>query len=272
MTHTIQYQGHQIKYYSEGEGAILLFLHGWPTNHQLWQAQIAHFKARYRVITLDWLGFGASDKPTDFTYSFAHKKAILEAVVADFLPPGGTLNLVAHDIGGPAAILWASENQAKLQRLVLLNTVIYPFSTPLDSISHKMFVVPGLKQLLMSEFGHRTLLRNLSQNRGEGLKQRIENVIQAHEDWSINLKVKTILQPLKTAKQNEFQRLARLFHTMEIERHLIIAKKDPLCYAHIYKLHQENPMVPAHFVDKCGHFISLDQPDRLNEILDGILG
>lgn len=271
MTHSISYQGHQIRYYSEGEGEILLFLHGWPTNHQLWQAQLAHFKTRYRVITLDWLGFGASDKPRDFAYSFAHKKAILEAVVADFLPPGGTLSLIAHDIGGPAAILWASENQAKLQRLVLLNTVIYPFSTPLDSISHKMFVVPGLKQILMSEFGHRRLLRNLSQSRGEGLNQRIEKVLQAHQNWSTDLKVKTILDPLKTAKQQEFKRLATLFHAMNIERQLIIAKKDPLCYAHINKLHEENPGVPAHFVDQCGHFISLDRPDRLNEVLDEIL-
>lgn len=277
MTHSIHYLQHEIRYYAEGEGEILLFLHGWPTNHQLWAAQVEHFKTRYRVITLDWLGFGASDKPTDFTYAFAHKKAILDLVVADILPldsyrEGETLSLIAHDIGGPAAILWASENQAKLKRLVLLNTVIYPFSTFLDSVSHSMFVVPGLKQIIMSEFGQRILLRTLSRSRGKALNQRIEKVLAAHQNWQTNLKVKTILDPLKTAKQNEFQQLASLFKKLSIERHLIIAKKDPLCYAHIKKLQAENPDVPAHFVEKCGHFIALDQPEKLNEILEEILG
>lgn len=271
MTRSITYQGYQVKYSIKGEGELLLFLHGWPTNSQLWASQVEAFHQSYRTVTIDWIGFGQSDKPVDFQYSFAHKKAILEAVVADVLPPGGTLNLVAHDIGGPAAILWASENQAKLKRLILLNTVIYPFSTLLDSISHRMFVVPGIKQILMSEFGQRILLRTLSRSRGKALNQRIEGVLAAHQDWQTPIKVKTILDPLKTAKQNEFQQLADLFKALEIERHLIIAEKDPLCYAHIKKLHEENPDVPAHFVDNCGHFISLDRPDELNRILEEIL-
>jgi hypothetical protein len=37
------------------------------------------------------------------------------------------------------------------------------------------------------------------------------------------------------------------------------------------RIQEENPEVPAHILNDCGHFIPLDQPDELNELLGKIL-
>lgn len=44
-----------------GSGSPLLFVHGFPLNHQMWQAQIEFFKKKFLVIAPDLRGFGRSE-------------------------------------------------------------------------------------------------------------------------------------------------------------------------------------------------------------------
>jgi len=46
--------------FDEGVGPTLLFVHGFPLDHRMWSAQLAHFKDRYRVIAPDLRCFGES--------------------------------------------------------------------------------------------------------------------------------------------------------------------------------------------------------------------
>ena len=43
-----------------GSGPVLLFVHGFPLDHTMWQAQIDEFSKRYRVLAPDLRGFGQS--------------------------------------------------------------------------------------------------------------------------------------------------------------------------------------------------------------------
>ena len=47
----------------DGKGDItLLFVHGWCINKSYWSDQVDYYKNKYRVITVDLVGFGNSDK------------------------------------------------------------------------------------------------------------------------------------------------------------------------------------------------------------------
>lgn len=271
MPQTITYKNHSIAVNVSGSGEPVIFLHGWPNNSRLWDSQIEALQNSHKVITFDWLGFGKSDKPKEHTYTFTAMKDILDAVINKTIGPDEEVSIVAHDIGGPGGILWAAENQSRVKRLILLNTVIYPFSTPLDAISHFAFRIPLLKNIQMSNFGLKTTFKVLSKNRGKKLNIRVDEILNAHENLDANMKVRMILEPLKIGKQNEFKTLAKTYAALNVEKHLIIAKSDPLLYAHIRKLSEENPDVPVHNVENSGHFISLDQPEALNSILSNIL-
>ncbi|MEM9983614.1 MAG: alpha/beta fold hydrolase [Bacteroidota bacterium] len=271
MTHTHRFQHHQLRSYEEGEGEPLIFLHGWPTNAQLWRDQVSAFKDSHRVITLDWLGFGQSDKPTDHLYTFTGQKEMLDLVLKDHLSEGEQVTLVLHDIGGPPAILWASENPTRIRRLILLNTVLYTLKTKLDAASEILFTLPILKHILASPFGLRQIMQANTQSRSPAVRQRIKEILEPYRALPTDYKFRTIMQPMEHGRKNELETLSQAFKDLSVEKHLIIGHRDPLCYAHIQKLSSENSEVPAHHLPLAGHYLPLDHPQELNQVLRGIL-
>ncbi len=271
MPHFVTHQQHRIAVYEVGQGSALLFLHGWPTNAQLWQPQVDALKAHYRVLTLDWLGFGQSDKPLDYAYTFTQQKEALNSVLQEVLAPDEQVTLIGHDIGGPPAILWASEHPARVRQLILLNTVLYPFSTPLDKFSHTLFKIPILKQLLGSRFGLRQIMRRVTNSKTKAVYKRINHILDGHQGLSPNLAIKLILAPLTHGKQAELLSLASLYQGLDIPRHLIIATEDPLCGAHMARLQEENPSIGVSYLRGCGHYVAVDDAFELIEVLGKLL-
>lgn len=84
----------------DGAGPAVLLLHGLPTSSYDWDPLVAALKGRYRCVSLDFLGFGASSKP-DRPYSY---EAQLDAVAAVVRAKGLTdVFVVAHDYGATVA-------------------------------------------------------------------------------------------------------------------------------------------------------------------------
>ncbi|MGH2496748.1 MAG: alpha/beta fold hydrolase [Ktedonobacteraceae bacterium] len=55
----------QIAYSDHGIGLSVIFLHAFPLNRSMWDGEIAALldEQRYRLVSLDWRGFGESDIP-----------------------------------------------------------------------------------------------------------------------------------------------------------------------------------------------------------------
>jgi pimeloyl-ACP methyl ester carboxylesterase len=105
----------------KGSGPPFVMAHGFPDNLHIYDELAPRLAAAgRRVVTLDFMGFGASDKPPDFTYSFAQQAQDFEAVVASL----GVREVipVVHDSGGPAGISFALNHPDRVSSLVLLNT------------------------------------------------------------------------------------------------------------------------------------------------------
>jgi haloalkane dehalogenase len=123
-----------------GEEPAIVLMHGFPDNLHLYDRLVPHLARSRRVITFDFLGWGASDKPSDYPYSARNQTGDLDAVIAGLQP--GPVVLVAHDASGPPAIDWALQHPDRVAALVLLNTyycamptlrspeAIFLFSTP----------------------------------------------------------------------------------------------------------------------------------------------
>ncbi|HEY0796615.1 MAG TPA: alpha/beta hydrolase [Acidisarcina sp.] len=105
----------------EGAGPAFVLMHGFPDNLRIYDELIPYLVASgRRVVTFDFLGFGASDKPPGATYSFEQQLGDLEAVVevlglGRFVP-------VAHDASGPAAINFAIEHPDRVDSVCMLNS------------------------------------------------------------------------------------------------------------------------------------------------------
>jgi pimeloyl-ACP methyl ester carboxylesterase len=61
---TIVHQGITLAYEDRGTGTpAFVFVHGWACNRTFFAPQATHFAQRYRVVSVDLRGHGASDKP-----------------------------------------------------------------------------------------------------------------------------------------------------------------------------------------------------------------
>ena len=105
----------------DGTGPAFVLMHGFPDNLRIYDDLIPHLtKAGRRVVAFDFLGFGASDKPADASYSFEQQLGDLSAVIQAL--GLGQVVLVAHDSSGIAAINFAVEHPYKVASLCILNS------------------------------------------------------------------------------------------------------------------------------------------------------
>jgi len=124
-----------------GEEPAIILMHGFPDNLHLYDRLLPYLSPARRVVTFDFLGWGASDKPPDYPYTAKNQEGDLDAVIQQ--RKLGQVVLGAHDASGPPAIDWALHHPEQVAALVLLNTyycamptlrppeAIFLFSTPL---------------------------------------------------------------------------------------------------------------------------------------------
>jgi len=111
-----------VERYGQGGSAIVL-LHGFGTSAFLWR-NVAPLLAKggRTVFAIDLLGYGASDRPLDAQWGVA---AQADHVAAALTSLGITRALlVGNDIGGNVALAIAARWPERVDRLVLVNTVI----------------------------------------------------------------------------------------------------------------------------------------------------
>lgn len=123
-------EGVRVHYIDEGEGEIILCLHGEPTWSYLYRKMIPILRKKYRVIAPDFIGFGRSDKYREKeAYSFKMHKDTLAAFI-EFLELD-KISLVVQDWGGLIGLTVAAEMEERIARTVVMNTFFPTGEEPL---------------------------------------------------------------------------------------------------------------------------------------------
>jgi acyl-coenzyme A synthetase/AMP-(fatty) acid ligase/pimeloyl-ACP methyl ester carboxylesterase len=98
----------------------LLCVHGNPTWSYLWRRFLACADPGWRVVAVDQLGMGYSERPTS-PRSLAARIDDLDAITAE-LGMTGRVVLASHDWGGPISLGWALRHRDQIAGLILTNT------------------------------------------------------------------------------------------------------------------------------------------------------
>ena len=119
----VEVLGSRMHYVEAGEGAPILFVHGNPTSSYLWRNVIPHVQGHGRVIAVDLIGMGRSDKP-DIDYRFTDHYRYLEGFVESL---GLTdLTLVLHDWGGGLGLSYARRHPDNVSGVAVMEAVVKP--------------------------------------------------------------------------------------------------------------------------------------------------
>jgi pimeloyl-ACP methyl ester carboxylesterase len=130
---TFDYQGIKINYYEAGQGRLnIILLHGFGASAYTWRFLIPPLAADHRVFTLEFKGFGLTDKPPDGKYAVQDQAEM----VAAFIRNQNLENvvLVGNSMGGGVALLtYLTLQEGKpgpLKGLVLIDSAGYPQKLP----------------------------------------------------------------------------------------------------------------------------------------------
>jgi pimeloyl-ACP methyl ester carboxylesterase len=123
----LQVNGISLHVEDHGSGKPVLLLHGWPDSSHLWRNQIPFLVANgFRAVAPDLRGLGRSDRPQDVA---AYSLQIAVADVIGILDALGIdeADVVGHDWGAAVAWFTAAAHADRVRRLVVLS-VPHPFA------------------------------------------------------------------------------------------------------------------------------------------------
>lgn len=126
----VEINGGRLHYIDEGQGEIILCLHGEPTWSFLYRKMIKPLRKNYRIIAPDFFGFGRSDKFTrQQDYSFRmHYHTLIRFIEKLEL---SNITLVVQDWGGLIGLSVLGKYPNLFSRVVIMNTALPTGSRPM---------------------------------------------------------------------------------------------------------------------------------------------
>src|SRR5207248_8411073 len=116
--HFVRIGNARIRYVAAGAGTPVVFIHGLGASLYAWRKNLAPVMAAgYRVVALDLLGFGSSDKPAHGYTNTAYAQLVVALMDSLHLPDAV---LVGHSMGGAIAAELAIASPTRVRGLVLI--------------------------------------------------------------------------------------------------------------------------------------------------------
>lgn len=150
--HSADIRGLRCHYVDEGEGPVILMLHGNPTWSFFYRGLIRALSPCFRTVAPDHIGCGLSERPEPGTYPFTLERRIED--MEHFIETVGLkrpLAIVAHDWGGAIASAIALRHPQWVSSLILMNTAAF-FPPKQKGLALRLGIVrhhPRLAKLLI---------------------------------------------------------------------------------------------------------------------------
>lgn len=110
-------------YIDQGQGDVIVMVHGNPTWSFYYRKLITLLSKTHRVIAIDHIGCGMSDKPQDYDYCLQNHINNLDSLLQHLQIE--KFSLCVHDWGGAIGMGVAARRVDDLQRALVLNTAAF---------------------------------------------------------------------------------------------------------------------------------------------------
>ena len=250
----------------------MVILHGYPTSSFDYYKVLPELSKNYRVILHDHLGFGFSDKPKDVNYSL-----VTQADIALELWRQLGLKkifLFAHDYGTSVATeiiarYNANELDIEIEQLILTNGSIHIELSQLRTIQkllkHKFLgkYVAKLTNFLIFKKNMKNIYFDTSKVTDNELKEMWKLI-----ELNGGRKVIHKLTQYINERYLHWNRWIGALKETQISTKIIWAKNDPIAVPAIAKLlAKEIPNNTLYWIENTGHFLMLENPKELLELI-----
>ena len=248
--------GHTLSYIDEGQGPVIVMLHGNPTWSYYYRNLINELQSKFRLIVPDHIGCGLSDKPQDYSYTLENHIQNLTTLI-DHLDLKD-ISLVVHDWGGAIGFGYATRFLEKIRSIVVLNTAAFP-------VKRIPFRIAACRLPFVGEF----LVRGLNLFAGlavdMAVKKPLSDDIAAgylypYDSWHNRIAVYRFVMDIPMDETHE-----SWLTLIDIERNLCKLKDRPMmvvwggkdfCFNDLFynEWQKRFPDAEFHYMAKAGHY------------------
>lgn len=262
---SIMVNGICTNYHDIGKGSAVLLIHGsgpgvsaWAN----WRLTIPELAKTNRVIALDMIGFGYSQRPENFSYTM---KAWVEQVVGLL----DALNIekasvIGNSFGGALATAMVIHYPNRVNKLVLMGSVGVPFKLTegLDKVWGYQPSIENMRALLdIFSYDRKQVTNELAELRynasiQEGFQESFSSMFPAPRQRWVE------------AMQSDLQAIENIEHET-----LIIHGRDDevIPLANAYKFFNLIKHAQLHVYGECGHWTQIEKKEEFNQLVSNFL-
>ncbi len=265
--------GIRLHYVTQGEGPLMLMLHGFPEFWYSWRHQIPEFAKDFKVVALDLRGYNDSDKPK------AQSAYVMDEFIKDVEGVIKGLGydrcvLVGHDWGGAIAWSFAYFHPEMVEQLIVLN-LPHPakfaegLRTPQQLLRSSyifLFQLPWLPELLLQSSDYQAI-ENAFKGMAVNKTAFTQADINAYKDAAAKRGALTaMLNYYRNFTQQKV--LSEDWSVLEVPTLMIWGEEDTALGKELtYGTAAYVRNLQIRYIPKCSHWVQQEQPQLVNQYM-----
>ncbi len=266
--------GVKLHYVTQGDGQLMLMLHGFPEFWYSWRHQIPEFARDYKVVALDLRGYNDSDKPKDVSaYQITELVNDIKGVIQGL--GYESCVLVGHDWGGMIAWSVAYTYPELVDKLIVMN-IPHPakFTEALRSNPQQLlrswyiffFQIPLLPELLFQWDDYRLIASSFIDMAID--KRAFSEVdLNAYKDAAAK---RGAMTAMLNYYRNVFQGIFKQhqWDVLPIPTLLIWGENDTALGKELTDNTKDYvPDLQIRYIPNCSHWVQQEQPQLVNQYM-----
>jgi pimeloyl-ACP methyl ester carboxylesterase len=247
-----QLNGITIDYQVTGQGRAVLMSHGYSATRHMWDGQHAKLGDRYRMISWDMRGHGASDSPSDparysHALTVADMKALLDHLGIRRAVIGGL------SLGGTMSLEFYVAHPDMVEALILCDTG------------------PGYRNAEARAKWNERAMARATELEARGLEALGGRSREMREAMSHHRSAQGLAHAARGMLAQQDSRVIDSLGSITVPTLVIVGDKDEPFVAPCEYMAKKIPGARLEVVKDAGHSSNLDQPDAFNRVFVGFL-
>ncbi len=254
---------------TRGAGEPIVLVHGFPASSLLWKDVVPFLPAGHRIVVLDLLGFGRSDRPGQSALTAdAHADRLL-ALLDDLCIDRACL--VGHGMGGAVVQSLAIHHPERVSRLALLDSTAFTYwPRGAASLARHVAGTPLARLLgasLLAGLANLSLLEGFAVR--EDGRRSVDQFLRA---FTTRLGVDALVAQLRAMRDTTVAATSARLAELRIPVAILWGERDPWLPVKLgEQLRDAIPGATLEVLPDARHFTPEDDPERVARAITSLL-